>query len=70
MPDPHINYDLQTKTIYTVATLPPVATVQGERYWVSDSTLAGFINRGTVVTGGGTTRCKVLSTGAVYKIDG
>lgn len=67
-PDPHINYDLYTKPIYTFATLPPAANLQGETVWISDLSTAPAVSGGATAVGGGAFIGKVRSTGTVWKI--
>ena len=68
VPDPNINYDLTTKTVYTFATLPPVTTAQGTVFWVSDLSTAPIVGAGATAVGGGTFIGKVRSDGTAYKI--
>ena len=67
-PDPNINYDLQTKTVFTFATLPPAALNQGTVFWVSDLSTAPIVGAGATAVGGGSFIGKVRSDGAAYKI--
>lgn len=66
--DPMVNDGLFTKTIYTVAALPPAAAWQGRIEWVSDSTANGETARGLTAVGGGTYRTKVISNGSAWKV--
>lgn len=69
MPDLHINNKgLYTRTVYTVAGLPPVAVNQGEIYYISDCTDIAFGNYGKIATGGGFNKTRVQSDGVNYRI--
>jgi hypothetical protein len=69
--DPHVvSTGLFTKTVYTVATLPPVAENQGTIRWVSDLANNPASNSGQVATGGGTTQGRVASDGTNWRIYG
>jgi hypothetical protein len=59
-----------TKSIGTVTALPPVASVQGTVFWVSDLSTNPLTTAGLTATGGGTTQGRVISDGTRYKIYG
>lgn len=68
MPDPHVNDGLYTKPVYTFATLPLAANMQGETVWISDLSTAPIVSAGATAIGGGAFIGKVRSNGTVWKI--
>lgn len=69
MPDSHVvQGGLYTQRYYTVATLPPAASLQGERLFVTDATVGEFIGGGSIAVGGGTYRVRVYSDSSNWRI--
>lgn len=69
--DDHVNVrGLVTKTLWTVATLPPVAENQGTIRWVSDLSTNPATTSGQIAAGGGTTQGRVLSDGTNWRVYG
>jgi hypothetical protein len=61
---------LTTRVIYTVATLPAVATMQGAIAYVNDSTLTEAAGTGAIAIGGGTALARVRSDGSSWRVYG
>lgn len=68
MPDPDtVINGTYTRPIYTVATLPAAASMQGKGVYVSDAAANAYSNYALNVTGGGSVRCRVQSDGVSWK---
>ncbi len=68
-PDPYVvRNGSYTKTVYTVATLPTAASVQGAWRTVSDANASPWTNHGQVAVGGGTFRSRVMSDGTSWRL--
>jgi hypothetical protein len=68
-PDPYINRNgLMTKTLFTVATLPPAAGCAGRREIATDLSVQASTNNGMTAAGSGTFQGQVMSNGTVWKI--
>lgn len=71
MPDPHtVITGAFTRTYYTVTSLPPAASMQGEVLYVTDLATNPLVSSGVVATGGGSTRGGVLSDGTNWRVYG
>lgn len=70
MPDPNTVSGAFTATYYTVTSLPPAASQQGNELWVTDASINPAIGSGGIATGGGTNRTRVQSDGTNWRIAG
>lgn len=69
MPDLHINNQGRfTRTIFTVATLPTAASMQGEILYINDCNDIAFGNNGKIAVGAGFNNARVLSDGTNWRI--
>ena len=66
--DPNVNTGLFTKTIYTVAPLPPAAMNQGDIRWISDSDAACNAAFNKIAVGSGTYAGRVRSDGTNWRL--
>lgn len=57
-----------SRVFFTVATLPAAANNQGKVLFITDAATNPVVAPGLVAVGGGTTRARVLSDGAAWRL--
>lgn len=68
MPDPYTVAGLFVQPMYTVATLPAPAPLQGAWRHVNDANASPWGNHGQIAVGGGTFRTRVISDGVAWRL--